>query len=201
MTPELRSLAAKVLEQEDAIITKFRALYEQRIASTRFRFHGRLHLGHLLVSPDKDVTLFDFEGDPQLHISERRIKRCPLRDVTSMLLSFGYAAQAARRQLQASDTRESAARSDIRIWGRFWYSHVSAAFTRGYWRTAGKAIYMPPSQADQQVLMDNYLLERALLDVRADISANPDLAGIPFRVILHLLNAEAEPPAEAPDRQ
>jgi hypothetical protein len=74
---------------------------------------------------------------------------------------------------------------------------VSAAFLRGYWRTAGEALYMPPTRADQQVLVDNYLLERALLDVRADISEKPDLAGIPFRVILHLVSPETRPPGES----
>ena len=67
---------------------------------------------------------------------------------------------------------------------------------RGYWTTAGQALYVPPAQEEQQILLDNYLLERALLDVRADISEKPDLAGVPFRVILHLLGAEETQPSE-----
>ncbi|MDQ2776423.1 MAG: maltose alpha-D-glucosyltransferase [Acidobacteriota bacterium] len=191
MVPEIRTLAARVLEEENAITTKFRAVFDQRIASERIRFHGRLHLGHLLVT-NGDVTIFDFEGDPNLHISERRIKRCPLRDVASMLMSFGYAAQSSSRQFLSAELHESANRETLRLWGRFWYSHVTAAFTRGYWKTAGSAAYMPKSQADQQVLHDTYLLERALLDIRADINEKPELAGMPFRLILHLLNAEEE---------
>jgi maltose alpha-D-glucosyltransferase/alpha-amylase len=155
-----------------------------------------MHLGHLLVH-DGDVTIFDFEGDPHLHISERRIKRCPLRDVTSMLYSFGYAAQSVGRQLvsQAEEKRTDFDRKMLRIWTRFWYSHVSAAFLRAYWEAAGNAAYLPPQRQHQQILLDNYLLERALLDVRSDIDANPELAGMPLRVILHLLNAEGERPA------
>ena len=191
MAPALRTLAAIVLEQENALVTKFRAMFEQRISSARIRFHGRLHLGHLLVT-DGDVVMFDFGGDPAIHLSERRIKRCPLRDTASMLLSFGYAAQAATRQMVSAELHESADRQTWRVWARFWYSHVSAAFARGYWNKAGNAIYMPSSQADQQVLLDTYLLERALLDLRSDISDKPDLAGTPFRVILHLLDAEGE---------
>jgi maltose alpha-D-glucosyltransferase / alpha-amylase len=190
MAPDVRVLAARVLELEDAILEKFKAVFERRVPSVRIRFHGRLHLGHLLVTEDDDITIFDFLGDPNLHISERRIKRCPLRDVTSMLLSFGYAAQTATRRLTEGELKNTVDPPTVRILARFWYSHVSAAFVRGYWRTAGQAVYMPPSQADQQVLLDNYLLERALMDVRADISEKPNLAGIPFRVILHLLNAE-----------
>ncbi|MBV9085806.1 MAG: alpha-glucosidase C-terminal domain-containing protein, partial [Acidobacteriaceae bacterium] len=116
MAPELRALATKVLEQEPAILTRFRAIFEKRVSSERIRFHGRLHLGHLLITAS-DVVMFDFAGDPHMHISERRIKRCPVRDVASMLYSFGYAAQASARQLLAAERHEWANRETIRVWG------------------------------------------------------------------------------------
>ena len=188
MEPGVRELAAKVLELQPAILQRFNAIFEQRVASERTRFHGRVHLGHVLVT-DHDAVLFDFDGDPTLHLSERRIKRCPLRDVTSMLTSFAYATQVAMR---------ATAGKDLRRWARFWYAHVSAAFLRGYWRIAKDAPFMPKSQAHQQILIDAYLLERALRDIRADIEDKPELAGVPFRVILHLLDAESEPQPEVP---
>jgi len=137
-------------------------------------------------------VMYDFEGDPQQHISERRIKRCPLRDVTSMLVSFGYAAQTAFRQTALAELGENRVPDTTRDLVRFWYSHVSAAFLRGYWSIAERAAYMPASRADQQTLLQTYLLERALLDVRADIEDKPELAGMPFRIILHLLGLEPE---------
>jgi maltose alpha-D-glucosyltransferase/alpha-amylase len=192
MNEELRMLAAKVLEQENAILEKLRAVFEQRIPSQRTRYHGRLHLGHVLITPDHDISIFDFEGDPDQHLSLRRIKRCPIRDVASMLVSFGYAAQSAVRQFTSSERDGSAARDVLRIWGRFWYSHVSAAFLRSYLRTAEGAPYLPPTREQQQTLLVTYLLERALLDLRADIQDKPELSGMPLRIILHLLDAEAE---------
>nr|MDQ2712662.1 alpha-glucosidase C-terminal domain-containing protein [Acidobacteriota bacterium] len=190
MKEDVRVLASNVLEQEIAIVAQLQAVFEQRISSERTRFHGRLHLGHLLVTGD-DVVIFDFEGDSQAHISERRIKRCPLRDVTSMLVSFGYAAQGTFRQIAPVGVNDST-RAEVRTLTRFWYSHVTAAFIRGYWNTAGEAPYLPKSRADQQTLLQTYLMERALLDVRADIADKPALAGMPLRIILHLLNAESE---------
>jgi maltose alpha-D-glucosyltransferase / alpha-amylase len=191
MSADVRLLAARVLEQENAIVAMFRAVFERRIHSQRTRFHGRLHLGHFLLH-DGDVVMFDFEGDPSQPLSERRIKRCPLRDVASMLLSFGYAAQSAIRQAMGVERGESVTRHALRVWGRFWYSHVSAAFLTGYMTTARGASYLPAAQPDQELLLHTHLLERALLDVRADIEDKPELAGMPFRLILHLLDAEAE---------
>ena len=191
MAPEIRILAEKVLEQENAIVAKLAAVFEQRIPSQRTRFHGRLHLGHFLVA-NGDVVIFDFEGDPDQHLTERRIKRCPIRDVTSMLLSFGYAAQSAVRQILAGEQSETVPLQTLRPWARFWYSHVSAAFLRGYWGVAQEAAYLPRSQEQQETLLQTYLLERALLEVRADIEDKPELSGMPLRIILHLLDAEAE---------
>jgi maltose alpha-D-glucosyltransferase/alpha-amylase len=192
MSEELRPLAAKVLEQENAILDRFRAVFERRIPSLRTRYHGRLHLGHVLITPQHDVALFDFEGDPDQHLSERRIKRCPLRDVASMLLSLGYAAQSAMRQFTSSERDGGSARDVLLVWSRFWYSHVSAAFLRGYFKTAAGAPYLPRTEEQQETLLTTYVLERALLDLRADIQDKPELSGIPLRVILYLLNAETE---------
>ncbi len=191
MNTEVRAFAAKVLELEGEILAKFRAVFEQRIPSERTRYHGRLHLGHMLVTGN-DVVMFDFEGDPDQHLSERRLKRCPLRDVASMLLSFGYAAQSTLRQTISSEQWEAGVLAEFRPWVRFWYSHVSAAFIRGYWNTAKNAAYMPPTQEEQETLLVSYLLERALLDIRDDIEAKPELSGMPLRLILHLLGAEGE---------
>ena len=182
MEPELRDLAEKVLDQEPAILQKFNAIFEQRVPSERTRFHGRMHLGHALVAGD-DAVFFDFDGDPSLHLSERRIKRCPLRDVAGMLMSFAYATRVGMRAMEGSD---------LPVWGRFWFTHASAAFLRGYWKVASDAPYMPKQEAHQQILLDAYLLERALLDIRQDIEDKPDLAGVPFRVILYLLDAPSQ---------
>ena len=190
MEPSLRNLAERVLGLQTPILEKFKDIFEKRVASERTRFQGRAHLGHILVTGD-DVVLFDFDGDPALHLSERRIKRCPLRDVTAMLMSFAYATQAAAMQLSSDP--------DARTWVRFWYTHVSAAFVRGYWQVAKDAPYIPKLQDHQQILIDAYMLERCLLDIRPDIQAKPGFAGVPFRVILHLLDAQPEQrPGESP---
>ena len=194
MDEGVRALATEVLELEPAILDKFKSIFVERISSVRTRFHGRLHLGHILLR-EGNITFFDFEGDPTAFLSERRIKRCPLRDVASMLASFGYAAQTAIQNFLASTGGEAMTANDVRVFVRFWYSQVSAAFIRGYWNAAEKAPYMPASQADGETLLSVYLLERAMLDIRPDIEDKPEFAGMPFRLILHLLNKDQRQPA------
>ncbi len=190
MSPELRALAEQVVAHQNDILHRFRAMYEHRVPSQRTRFHGRMHLGHILVQKNGDVVFFDFGGDPYHHISERRIKRCALRDVSSMLMSLGYAAQTSARQMLNAEGHEAVDRTTMRVWGRFWFAHVSAAFLRSYMKNARINVASPVVREQQQILLDTYLLERALLDVRADVISKADLSSVPFRVILHLLNAE-----------
>ncbi|MGH9639034.1 MAG: maltose alpha-D-glucosyltransferase, partial [Bryobacteraceae bacterium] len=190
MRPDIKLLSARVLELENDILAQLRLVYDRRIPSLCTRFHGRLILGHVLAKGD-DVVIFDFSGDPYLHQSERRLKRCPIRDVTSMLMSIGYVLQTVVRQFAAEEREGQLMPQRFRNWARFWYAQTGAAFLRGYWRAAKGARYLPPSETDQQILLHTYLLERALLDVRSDIEDRPDLSGIPLRVILHLLGASS----------
>ena len=63
----------------------------------RIRIHGDLQLGQVLWT-GRDFVFLDFEGDATRPISERRIKRSPLRDMARMLRSFHHATYAGFHQ-------------------------------------------------------------------------------------------------------
>jgi maltose alpha-D-glucosyltransferase/alpha-amylase len=88
------ALAGRVLKLESEILKRLHALLELRITAARIRCHGDYGLEQVLHT-GKDFMIVDFEGHPGQGISERRIKRLVLRDVTGMLCSFRYAADRA----------------------------------------------------------------------------------------------------------
>ena len=96
----LLPLAHQVADLEGAIIQRYRELFGHRLSAKRIRIHGDCRLGEL-VWTGKDFFFCDFEGDFLAPFSERRIKRSPLRDATSMLRSFHYAAYAGLHQHMA----------------------------------------------------------------------------------------------------
>ena len=71
----------------------YRQLIERNFAAKRIRIHGDCHLGQMLWT-GRDFVFLDLQGDAAMPISERRIKRSPLRDVARMVRSFHHAAYA-----------------------------------------------------------------------------------------------------------
>jgi maltose alpha-D-glucosyltransferase/alpha-amylase len=90
---EARGLAQALLDGETQVRARYRLIHDKRIAATRIRYHGALDLQQVLYT-GKDFVFLDFEGDAERPISERRIKRSPLWDVASMLVSLYSASQA-----------------------------------------------------------------------------------------------------------
>ncbi|MBE0556137.1 MAG: putative maltokinase, partial [Proteobacteria bacterium] len=86
---DVREDASRLLTMESKIIDTFANFVHRRLSVTKIRVHGDYHLGQLLFTGN-DFVIIDFEGEPARSISERRLKRSPLRDVAGMIRSFHY---------------------------------------------------------------------------------------------------------------
>ena len=138
-----RLAAQQVFGLEDAIRTRLRLFRDSSMAGLRIRLHGNYNLSEVLYT-GKDFVFIDFEGDPDRHLTERRLKRPPFADVAGMLVSFHDAAHASRRgQVPGIQHAPPDSPSSVR-WADLWYRWVAAAFLKGYRATMGSTRYCPP---------------------------------------------------------
>jgi maltose alpha-D-glucosyltransferase/alpha-amylase len=190
-----RELAVQVLDREDQISARFRLIYELRIQAVRTRYHGLMGLEHILRSKDNFIFI-DFEGNQARHLSERSIKRTPLRDVASLLHSFAHVLQVSMLR-EAADTLHSPfTPNQLRDIGAVWYTQVTSALIRSYWSKAEPHGFLPPTQEQQEGLLNVHLLERALLDIRPLFRRYRALVPVPLRIILLLLGVPLPEVAE-----
>jgi maltose alpha-D-glucosyltransferase/alpha-amylase len=193
LPPDLLDSAHALLQREGDILKRLHPLVERKLSAVRIRCHGDYHLGQVLFT-GKDVVLIDFEGDPKRSLSERRIKRSPLRDVASMLRSFDYAASSA---LLGSSTSRGAPHGVIRPedqavlepWARVWCTWASVAFWKGYLETARPAGFLPANPDELALWGDALLLEKALQELDDELIHRPDWVRIPLLGIQQLLQS------------
>jgi maltose alpha-D-glucosyltransferase/alpha-amylase len=184
--PNAQALAQQVLSHQDKVLGRFQLVLNQKITALRTRYHGDYHLGQVLYT-GKDFIIIDFEGDPARSLSERRMKRSPLRDVAGMLQSFHFAiTQALHNQIEDGMIR-SETLPLMKQWAKFWYEGVSAAFLSSYLQTASQDSFLPKTQQELEVLLDAYMMERAVYDLGYSLAKRRDRIETMLQRILQLI--------------
>ena len=192
---DVQNLARRLLELEPVILARFATLEWTQFSALRIRCHGDYHLGQVLFTGN-DFVILDFEGEPARSLAERRVKRSPLKDVAGMLRSFDYAIHVAlnavREQRPAkANVSES---GSLNAWSDFWHVWTCAAFLQAYQRTAGRAAFMPATPDELSMLLNVYLLEKAVYELKYELNNRPDWVAIPLTAILQLAGSESPQP-------
>jgi maltose alpha-D-glucosyltransferase/alpha-amylase len=189
---EERERAARVLQHEPEMLARFRAIVGRKLDAMRIRCHGDYHLGQVLWT-GKDFVIIDFEGEPARPVSERRIKRSPLRDVAGMLRSFEYAALTGLQQRLQMNGRADTPSPTMEPWARYWERWAASRFLRAYLETAQAGNFLPTDPKELGVLLDMYLLQKALYELGYELNNRPDWVWIPIHGLLHLLDHPIHP--------
>jgi maltose alpha-D-glucosyltransferase/alpha-amylase len=175
-------IAATVLSRRRRILDYFGAQKSARFRTQQIRIHGDYHLGQVL-RVKTDFVILDFEGEPARPLEYRRSKQCPLKDVAGMLRSFSYAAYASLINYSA---RHSEDLTRLEPWAQLWERSAAAAFLRTYRETAQGAEFLPTDTSDFHKLLDVFLLDKALYEVRYELKARPAWVRIPLMGIMSL---------------
>jgi maltose alpha-D-glucosyltransferase / alpha-amylase len=148
-------------------------------AGVKIRHHGDYHLGQVLLKRN-DFFIVDFEGEPARPLEERRAKHSPLRDVAGMFRSFTYARRAALQRCSIT-SNDDCAKWDPLL--EQWEQETRTVFLRIYDEIASAAgLY--PSFERMRPLLALFEIEKALYELRYELSNRPDWASIPMRSLI-----------------
>jgi maltose alpha-D-glucosyltransferase/alpha-amylase len=110
-----------------------------------------------------------------------------------MIRSYEYAA--------AYSVRHGPMRSEdvpaLLPWARLWQRWASASFLRGYLDVAEDASFLPKDPVGFGAMLDFYLLDKAIYELRYELNNRPDWVGIPLEGIRCRVVAEGERPVGA----
>lgn len=180
--------AESLLQLRQEMLQVLRRLVDQPLDAVRIRCHGDYHLGQVLVTGG-DCVIIDFEGKSDLPLSERRIKRSPLRDVATMLRSLDYASRTALAGLASGRGRmPGTIRTEdlprIIPWFRYWQRRVPGTFLATYLGHPGIGRLLPKSNDGVRILLDAFLIERCMVDVGHELADRPDWVSVALEAAL-----------------
>jgi maltokinase len=165
----------------EAVAAVYARLRDVDDAGCAIRVHGDAHLGQTMRTDDGWYVL-DFEGEPAAPLDERRQPSSPLRDVAGMLRSFHYAAQAGLIERGVELDDELADLADQ------WERRSADAFFKGYLAVDGIESLLPPDEGDRRLVLDAFLLAKAVYEVAYEAAHRPDWLPIPLSAVRRLLD-------------
>ena len=187
LNPYGREAAERVLGLREAIKSRIEAATPHAVTAMKTRYHGDYHLGQVLLAED-DFIIIDFEGEPARTLTSRRLKHSPLRDVAGMLRSFSYAGATGIERVTLAKQPE--ARKSLMRLARAWEEAASAAFLNAYLATAADSPALPSDKKAMHAMLDLFVLEKALYELRYELNNRPDWVAIPLIGLLRIMGAE-----------
>lgn len=170
------SLAEQLLATGNARLDEITQLLAGLQSVSLIRVHGDYHLGQVLRTRD-DFVIIDFEGEPDRPLAERREKRCALKDVAGMIRSLHYASNAASVGLLPCPVPSIVAPE---TWQKQWYAVCRSAFLDSYFESLTAPGIVPKDSAATESLLDLFVVEKALYELRYEINHRPDWVTIPL---------------------
>ena len=187
--PDVKKELDLVISRQQDIARRFAELKRVRLDCVRSRIHGDYHLGQVLFT-GKDFVLIDFEGEPARSLTDRRLKRSPMKDVAGMIRSFHYAALSVVLKDNNPKIREN---PDLAMRAAtLWYKAVSALFLRSYLSAISGSSLLPSDKNSLSVLLDAYLLEKVIYELGYELNNRPGWISIPIKGLEDLLGIEVQ---------
>ncbi|MBN2035502.1 MAG: maltose alpha-D-glucosyltransferase [Chitinispirillaceae bacterium] len=156
-----REAAEWLAGNESAIINTYQIMLRQAFSIVKIRIHGDYRLEHLLMAGN-DCFIKDLEGRQDLALSERRIKRSAMRDLSRIIHSCHTAAHTALYRGVKVQEKQIA---PLRPWADYWFSCAATHLFATYSDTVTTPRLLPDSLEERRLLLRFYLMDNAVDDI------------------------------------
>jgi maltose alpha-D-glucosyltransferase/alpha-amylase len=180
-------------ERKEDVLQILKRIYQKKLDVVKTRVHGNYHLGQIIFT-GKDIVINDFGGDPVRSFSDRRLKRSPLRDVAGMIRSF---TNVAYEGFLKTTHVEKDNITTVLPYARIWAHYMVGFFMKAYLDTVRDTSFIPADKSDMKVMIDTYMLEKALYDLNYEFKFRPHWAIVPLRIIQTIIGQEQMHPKAA----
>ncbi len=176
----------EIIDREEMIINYLKPLLEERFNAKKIRIHGDLNLKRILLT-GRDFLFINFEGQPAIASSTKRLKRSPFRDIAGIIGSIYFAAHTSLQKFGHLLSE------DVTVYNAFanrWWFCMSNKFLRGYLAAAAGNDFFPPDEKQVDFLVNVYMIEKMLSEIDKGITRNASWLKIPvegLRVVTNLL--------------
>ena len=176
----------EIIDREEMIINYLKPLLEERFNAKKIRIHGDLNLKRILLT-GRDFLFINFEGQPAIASSAKRLKRSPFRDIAGIIGSIYFAAHTS---LQKFGSLLSEDVSSYNSFANRWWFCMSNRFLRGYLDAVADSDFFPSDEKQVNFLVNVYMLEKMMTEIDKGITRNASWLKIPvegLRIVTNLL--------------
>jgi maltose alpha-D-glucosyltransferase/alpha-amylase len=180
---EAREELKNFFDSKEVILQMLKRIYAKKLDVIKTRIHGNFHLGQVLLT-GKDIVITDFGGDPDRSFSDRRLKRSPLRDVAAMIRSFrnvAYEGFLKTTHLEKDNV------DTLLPFASLWAHYMVGFFMKAYLETVKDSSFIPQDKQDLKMMVETYMLEKALFDLNYELKTRPDRVVIPLKTIKSII--------------
>jgi maltose alpha-D-glucosyltransferase/alpha-amylase len=104
-----------------------------------------------------------------------------------MIRSFHYAAHSALAEVLIRGLISNRHKKTMEQFADYWYSWVCAAFLKAYFENAQSGNFLPHSDNEIRLLLDAFLMEKAIYEIDYELNNRPDWLAIPLKGTERLL--------------
>jgi maltose alpha-D-glucosyltransferase/alpha-amylase len=174
LSDENKKEVKEFFKYTDLLEKSFRKITLQKIDIQKIRIHGHYHLSRILFTGN-DFEIIGFEGDLSFSFHQKKVKKSPLRDLATLIYSIHRTAQL------TSINNDYNMKYPIR-----WFHYISGFLVNSYIGNAKGEKFVPTNRNDFNNLLEIFLLERCLTELRYELERKPANIGIPIRLIRYV---------------